>query len=122
MSKYTFQFPCYLSKLVIKNGDGKRNIFNFTKYAKLICYRNPQRDIEIIAKGIGDWIADRGIDNLERIEYIRNEKKWKKYHKKIFVHFQDGTEMVKIKDHNTIRIRGRYKLWAFQKIQDEEVE
>lgn len=121
-SNYYYKFPCYLHKLFIINENGKRNVFTFTNRAKLYCCRNPQRDLIIVAKGIGNWINDRGLDNLTRIEYIRNEKKWIKYNKLYFVHFQKGTEKVKIETPDMIRIRGKHRLWGFQKIQDEEVK
>ena len=116
-SKYYYKFPCYLYKLFIINENGKRNVFRFTKRAKLYCCYNPQRDLIIVAKGIGDWINDRGLDNLTRIEYIRNQEEWIKYNRLCFVHFQDKTETP-----DMIRIRGRHRLWGFQKIQDEEVK
>ena len=121
-SKYYYKFPIILKLLQFENINGRKITFHFTNKAKLYGCYNPRRDIIIVAKDISKFLIDKKVDKLIKIEYIRYEKRWKKYFKYVFMHLQDRTEKVYMINPNTIRIIGSNKLWGFQKIQDEEVE
>ena len=121
-SKYYYKFPIILKLLQFENRNGRKVIFRFTNKAKLYGCYNPRRDIIIVAKDIANFLIDKKVDKLIKIEYIRYEKRWKKYFRYVFMHLQDRTEKIYMINPDTIRIVGRNKLWGFQKIQDEEVE
>lgn len=121
---YSFEFPAIPYKLYYKNIKGVKKIFYFNKNAKIICYRDKLKTIGIKAKNIGAELYLNNIDKFLKIEYIRNEKKWKKYHKRLFLHHFNGSEEIlgKFFKPNYIRIKGNGALWCYQKIKDEEVE
>ena len=113
-------FPCYIQKLFFKNKNGKRNIIYFTKNAKLLCFKNG--DIGIKSKNIAINLFN--VDKLLKIEYIRNEKSWVKYHGRQFLHYFSGSEKVLCYKDNPdfVRIKSSSRLWGYQKIKDEEVK
>lgn len=120
------ELPAYLTKLFYRDIYGKRKIFYFTIFSKLYCVRNKYKDLIIVAKNITDKLFDKNyeclVDKLLKIEYIRNEKRWKKYDRYPFLHYHKGSEEIIPISQNEIRIRGYYPLWGIQKIDKKEVE
>lgn len=122
MSNHSFEFPCYPTILRYINRDGKNKVYHFKKSARIICHRTRPKSISIVQYKIGYDLFD--IDKIKDIEYIRNEKRWIKYHGRVFLHKFDGTEDIAGTEQqpNIIRIKGNYDLWGYQKIQDKEVK
>lgn len=121
---YSFEFPAIPYRIYYKNDKGVKKIFYFNKNDRIICYRDKFKTIGIKAKNIGAKLEHDKIDKFLKIEYIRNEKKWKKYHGKVFLHHLNGSEVIlgRFFKPNYIRIKGNGALWGYQKINDEEVE
>lgn len=121
---YSFELPAIPYRLYYRNDKGVKKIFYFDKNSKIICYRDKLKTIGIKAKNIGAELYLNNIDKFLKIEYIRNEKKWKKYHGKLFLHHLNGSEEIigRYFQPNYIRIKGNGALWGYQKIKDEEVE
>lgn len=120
MSNTNFIFPAIPLKLFYKNKRGKTNIIRFSNKDKIICFKNG--DIALKSKDIG--IKLYNVDKLWKIEYKRNQKSWKKYNGRTFLHYFFGSEKVYgyADNPNLVRIKDKNRLWSYQKIKDEEVE
>lgn len=105
---YKWKFPAQPTKLYYVTKNGKKKIYRFNVRGQIICLRDKNKSLILKGTNISTELLLNGVDKITGIEYIRREKKWKKYNGYLFFHYFDETEKVYSKRTRKVKYKSNY--------------